>query len=108
MLFKQFDINANDVIIDGVALERPSYLSAGQWIAFWEACERCQDGEDWQEGFEAGQEDAKESIHDLEEEVSRLEGELIDAKAWVDADRKEEYRRGHADGVIAGRLDSSL
>lgn len=39
-MFKQFDIDFDKIIIDGMVLTRPSRISPSQWLEFWYACDQ--------------------------------------------------------------------
>jgi len=113
MLFKRFDVSHTHVLIDEDVIPRPAYIGSSQWIEFWQEASDAQDRGGWQAGFDAGfeegkmeaAEDNKEEIASIEleheRELSKLEGQLNDIE-------EEAYARGHRDGIIDGRLDSSL
>lgn len=113
MLFRRFDVTLNKVLIDDDVIERPSYISVGEWQNFWEKALEASDGEGWDEGYDEGHKDglnAADEEHRVnishlesehEREISRLESQIDDAES-------EAYERGRRDGIIEGRLDSSL
>lgn len=55
MLFKRFDISPNDVQIDDTTIERPFYISVGDWEWFWDSTKFGS----YNEGYKAGYRDGK-------------------------------------------------
>ena len=106
MLFKRFDVTLNTVLIDDDVIERPSYISVGDWQSFWgNALDNEGYDEGYKEGLNAANEEHRADIAHLESEhereVSRLESQIEETES-------EAYERGRRDGIIEGRLDSSL
>jgi len=113
MLFKRFDVTLNTVLIDDDVIERPSYISVGDWQSFWGNALDAADGEGWNEGYDEGYKEGLNAADDEhradiahlesehEREISRLESQIEETES-------EAYERGRRDGIIEGRLDSSL
>lgn len=110
MLFKRFDVTATHVTIDDDVIPRPAYISAGQWIEFWETA---RDEVGYQSGYEDAEENYKDEIKELTAEIDDLAGQIsalqreasdADAHAQDMEDRADkEYERGYKDGLNDGR-----
>ncbi len=106
MLFKRFDVDVNWVQIDDDVIPRPSYISAGQWIEFWE---NAASEKNYQMGLDDASQNYREELSDLEAENGRLEDEnnklnreVLEAEEEANdqcnrADK--EYERGYKDGL---------
>jgi len=103
MLFKNFAVNVNWVQIDDDVIPRPSYIGAGQWLAFWEEASAIQDRGGYDDGYQVGYEDGikesdkehKGNIEELEDqharEISKLEQEIESLEREIE--NLEEDRR---------------
>lgn len=112
MLFKRFDVSHTHVQIDEDVIPRPAYIGASQWVEFWE---NAYSEASYDAGYEDATEKYREEISELEDEnkelqsdLEKYEKEVADLERQVNEIEDEAYERGHRDGIVAGRLDSSL
>ena len=75
MLFRTLDVTPNTVRIDEDVIERPSYMSVGQWTEFWE---NAKDEHSYDVGYEEGLDESKREREDLKDEKEALEEEVYD------------------------------
>jgi len=104
MLFKRFDVTLNTVLIDDDVIERPSYISVGDWQSFWGNALDAADGEGWNEGYDEGykeglnaaDEEHKADIahveYEYEKRISRLEDNISESE--------DAYERGYRQGLL--------
>lgn len=85
MLFRNFDIDPDQVTIDDQVLFRPSYISVMQWVDYWSSEPVSQDDVDAEV-----EQAVKDATDDLEQKIADLESELDDAKERI---RDMEYER---------------
>jgi chromosome segregation ATPase len=108
MLFRNLDVTPNTVQIDEDVVERPSYVSVGQWTEFWE---NAKDEHSYDAGYEEGLAESKRELDELESEKEALEDEIADLQKKVNDLEAElndtlnrfdkEYDRGFQDGLGA-------
>lgn len=76
MLFKSFDINLDDVIIDGnQVIKRPDYFSISQWLGFWSFANTGKFSFE-QEVLDRFDETFRRNEQEHEQELNKLENDL--------------------------------
>lgn len=83
MIFKEFSVDYNKVVIDGQIIHIPHYMSTTQWMDFWSFCEDANSGRSIDERVNSEVSDYISSAEDehaeeLEREIFKLKEEFND------------------------------
>lgn len=75
-MFKQFDVDYNQITIDGDIIKKPRYLSIKQWLDFWDRLDVDQEEIDrqleasFQDGMEEQEEEHEQEIEYIKNSIS--------------------------------------
>lgn len=73
-MFKQFDIDYDKVTLDGITLNKPSYLSVSQWHEFWHNFDKSETERQMKASFDEGY---QSHTNEHEKEIDQIKNFIV-------------------------------